>query len=231
MKKLTALTYLAIIVFAGSAFVSPEKSAVGDFEGVITYSVTSDNPGTSQKSRDMGTIVFYLKGRKMKSDVGNGTSFENNTIFNCNNRDNPIILMNVSGSKYNVKNDPADKMPDPLIKYEDGTKTIAGYICHKAEITIYYDKDKTNSRNEDVYYTEDITGSTCGLMFKGLKGIPLEWVTLKTANAPNAAITTTIAVSIDKKALSDEEFKAPPGYKLVTKEEMSQDIMKNGNHK
>jgi len=231
VNKSILVTILAITGFGISGFISPKLSTVADFEGVITYSVTSDNPSAAQKSRNEGNTVFYMKGSKIKSVNGSGGSFENSTIFDCNNPDNPVILINIDGSKYNVKNDPADKMPDPLIKYEDGTKTIEGFTCHKAEITIYYNKDKTSSRNEEVYYSADITGSTCGLLFKGLKGIPLEWVTLKSANEPNEITTTTIAISVDKKTVSDDEFKVPAGYKLVTKEEMSQDIMNKESKK
>jgi GLPGLI family protein len=231
LKKTALLILLALTGFGISGFIPPKASSVNDFEGVITYSVTRENPSAAQKIRNEGNTVFYIKGNKIKSVVGGGGSFESSTIFDCNNPDNPVILMNVDGSKYNVKNDPADKMPDPLIKYEDGTKTVAGYTCHKAEITIYYSKDKTNSRNEEVYYSADITGSSCGLLFKGLKGIPLEWVTLKSANNPNEIRTTTLAISVDKKTVSDDEFKIPAEYKVVTKEEMTQDIMNKGSKK
>jgi len=219
MKKALALTLIAITGFSMVAFISPETFTDGSFEGVITYSTSSVNSLAAQPSKQQSTTKFYIKGSKMKTIIG-GSSFITTTITDCSDPENYAVLMDVNGSKYNVKHDKTPKVKDPVINYTNETKTIAGYTCHKAEVTVFI--DSTRSINEEVYYTTDITSNFCGHEYKGLKGFPLEWV------AKFAATTrTTTAVSIDKQSISNDEFNIPPGYKVVTQEEMSQDIQKN----
>jgi GLPGLI family protein len=201
------------------AFITPGTSTDSSFEGVITYSTISNNSLAAQPNNQSSTSKFYIKGSKMKTVIG-----RNSTITDCSSPDNYILLMDVNGSKYNVKMDKRKQIKDPVIKYTDETKTIAGYNCHKAELTIFI--DSIRSINEVVYYTTDLESSFCGHEYKGLKGFPLEWI------AKFGAITrTTTAVSIDKQSLSDDEFAVPPGYKVVTQEEMSQDIQKSMGNK
>jgi len=226
MKKIALLIVLATLGFAITAFISPHEKSFGGFEGVITYSVTNTNPRASQKSQQKITQICYLKAGKMRM-VTSGGAFVNTVITDCENLDNPIILFDIQTSKYQLKKTPADKLPDPEIKYVDGTKTIMGYTCHKAEITVYGDKEKKNSRVDAVYYTTDILGSSCQEVFKGLKGFPLEWGTQRVNNNPNANTDISTAINIEKKSVSDDEFKLPPGYKPVTREEMTQDFAKN----
>ena len=231
MKKIILIAALAIIGFGITAFISPKAdSSGGSFEGVITYSVTNNNSGRLTKNGQKITQVCYLKNGKMRM-VTSGGVFENTIITDCDNLANPIILFDIQTSKYQLKKDPADKLPDPEIKYTDETKTIMGYTCHKAEITMYADKEKKNWRVDEVYYTQDISGSSCQEVFKGLKGFPLEWGTEKVANNAKANTDRSTAITIEKRSVSDDEFKLPPGYKVVTREEMNQDFAKNHTQK
>ena len=216
MKKITFISFFAVAGFALMSFIAPKTSADNSFEGIITYSTTVDNP---QMNKSQVSTKFYIKGEKMKTLIGSD-SYMNTVITDCNNPDNYILLMDINGSKYNVKIDKKKQIQDPVIKYTDETKTVAGYTCHKAEVKIFI--DSAHSINEDVYYTADISSNSCGHEYKGLKGFPLEWTAKFGANT-----RTTIAVSIDKQSLSDDEFSVPPGYKPVTQEEMAQDTHKN----
>jgi hypothetical protein len=227
MKKITLIALSAITGFGITAFIAPHSNSFGGgFEGVITYSVTNDKPNAPQKNQHKITQVCYLKDGKMRM-VTSGGAFVNTVITDCDNLDNPIILFDIQTSKYQLKKDAADKLTAPEIKYLDGTKTIMGYTCHKAEITVYADKEKKNWRVDEVYYSGDILGSSCQEIFKGLKGFPLEWSTLSVNNKPNVNSDMSTAISIEKKSISDDEFKLPPGYKVVTREEMTQDFAKN----
>jgi len=161
---------------------------------------------------------MYVKGYMSKTMVGSG-NFTNTIIMDMSKPDDFIFLMEANGRKYQLKNDSNKKYPDPVIKYVDGTKTIAGYTCHKAELTLKV--ADTVTMREDVYYTEEISAGTSNREFRGLKGFPLEWVTTNRVNN-----TTTTAISVDKKTLPADEFDVPPGYKLVTQQELMQDLMK-----
>jgi GLPGLI family protein len=224
VKKIIGISFLIITGFSMMAFINLRSAADSNFEGIITYSTTSSNSLAAQTNGQQSTSTFYIKGGKMKTVIGGGTSFMTTTISDCSNPDDYIMLMDVHGSKYNVKIDKNVKVQDPVITYTDETKSVAGYTCHKAEVKISI--DSIHSINEDVYYTTEISSSSCGRQYKGLKGFPLEWIAKFGANT-----RTTIAISIDKKSLSDDEFTVPPGYKPVTQEEMAQDIKNNTGNK
>jgi GLPGLI family protein len=220
MKKTITIASLAIMGFAITAFRTP-KTASDNFEGEMIFATTVTNPQTGKTTTEPDNIKFYIKGSKMKNVVGNSTLLST-SIIDCTNPDNTILLMDVQGSKYQVTVDKKTQMPDPLIKYVDGTITVQGYTCHKAEVTIYMDQTKATSFNEVLYYTQDLSTSFCGQQYRGLKGFPLEWI---------ANNRTTTAISIEKKPLSDDEFAIPSGYKVVTQDEMMQDMAKNRANK
>lgn len=223
MKKLIRTASLAAIGFAVTAFVAPNTTPDNqNFEGVVTYSVSVDNP---QLAASMGTSVkVYIKGSKTKTIQDGQIS---RTIFaDRSTTDQPTVLLDIMGNKYQLKNDPKKKEDkDPVIKYVDGTKTILGYTCHKAEIT------STDMQGQpstfDVYYTEDITTPPAKSgPFKSLKGFPLEYST--TQQAMDAKITFT-ATKIDKQTVPDNTFTIPSGYKLMTMDQIRDDLQKNAN--
>jgi GLPGLI family protein len=222
MKKITFVASLAIIGFGVSAFVVPNASTDGvAFEGIVTYSINADDPqvaamaGTSMKE--------YVKGDKRKI-VQEGV-FANKMIFMDINKPNePVVLIDAAGSKYQLKNDTTKKEDDtitPQIKYLDGTKKIAGYSCKKAEMTITLQGQSITSA---VYYTEELVSAPIkGGMFKGLKGFPLEY-----SLSQQGVTITYSATKVSKETLTDDVFKAhTSGYKLMTGEEIQADIQKN----
>lgn len=70
-----------------------------------------------------------------------------------------------------------DKTPDPKIEYVDETKTIAGYECKKAIVTMV-GKDKKEIKSE-VWYSDKFeaqnTGSVKGKSAPRVKGMPFEY--------------------------------------------------------
>jgi hypothetical protein len=58
--------------------------------------------------------------------------------------------------------------------------------------------------------------------FKGLNGFPLEYN--MTQRGMNLSLSAT---KVEKQSVSDDTFKVPSGYKLMTQEEMQADIQKN----
>lgn len=218
MKKVAVVSVLVIAGLAFTAFVKPTASMSSGFEGIVTYNVVTDAGSSAQAGQKARKITMYIKGDKSKTIIGSG-SYINTIIMDLNKPNEFILLMDANGRKYQLKNDTTKKYPKPVIKYVDGTKIIEGYTCNKAEMTTKI--DDSISIQEDVYYTQDISSGFSSREFIGLKGFPLEWTTKNRARN-----TTTTAISIDKKSLSDDEFSVPPGYKLVTQEEMVQDMMK-----
>lgn len=225
MKKVIIAASLAAIGFAVSAFVSPETAPGSqNFEGLVTYSVNVDNP---QLAAYVGTsIKIYIKGSKTKT-LQDGMITK--TIFaDRSTTDEPTVLVEAMGNKYQVKNDPAKKEEDkdPVIKYmDDSTKTILGYTCHKAEITTTDAQGQTAT--SEVYYTKDIvTPPAKSGPFKSLKGFPLEYSMVQ--QQMNAKITI-MATKVDKQTVTDETFTIPSGYKLMTMDQIREDMQKNSN--
>jgi len=220
MKKTALAISLAAIGFALTAFVAPKVSTDNNFEGVVTYSVSTDN----QQAKSMlqgSSLKVYMKGNKTKacSDMG----MQKITVFaDDKTPDDPTILVEIMGNKYQLKNDPTKKEDkSPVIKYTDETKQIAGYTCHKAEVT---SKDKQGqSVTTDVYYTDQLPAYTGPKgQFKGLKGFPLEY----SVQQRGISILYS-ATSVDRKSITDDTFTVPSGYKVMTQEEIMQDVQKN----
>jgi len=220
MRKTTLLTGLAIVGLAATAFVAPKNSADSTFEGVITYSITVDNPQAASMMQG-STIKVYMKGDQTKtsSDMG---MYKTIVFTDKKTPEDPTVLVEVMGNKYQLKNDKTKKDDkDADIKYTDETKTVAGYVCHKAAVTITGKDGQTYV--SDVYYTEDLPRYSGGTgQFKGLKGFPLEYSMKQ--QGMNVVLSAT---SVTKQSVSDDTFKVPTGYKLMTQDEMQADLQKS----
>lgn len=231
MKTKVITAFMVSTAFAFMAFIAPPKGIQSikaftdsNFEGAVTYSITMTGQPNPEAGK-MSPMKIYLKGGKSKT-ITDMVIQTMTTITDCNAPDNPIILYDYkNGGKYQIKagDQPKKEGIAHVIKYTADTKTIAGYICHKAEVTMTDPNGQSFSM--DVYYAEDISENSCDKKFKGLKGFPLEYTKV------TGKMTVTItAISVNKQAISDDEFSVPQGYKLVTPQEMMQDIQKNGTH-
>ena len=223
MKKITLITLLAIAGFSFSAFMKAQTQATSPFEGVITYSISTDN---DQAAQMVGTsATFYIKGDKTKQ-VKDGMF--STMVFEDNNKPNhPVILISAMGNKYLLKNDTTKvDTATPVIKYIDGTKKIAGYMCSKAEVTTTM---KGESVTAIVYYTADIViKQSKNDPFRGLKGFPLEY----SVSQQGVQITYS-ATKVKQQTLTDDVFiPHTSGYKVMTEDEIKEDIqekMQSGN--
>jgi GLPGLI family protein len=220
MKKILAVAGLAAIGFAVTAFVAPKVSTDDTFEGVVTYTMSIDNPQAASMMQN-SSLKIYMKAGKVKTITDMGMQ-KYTTFSDKSTPDAPIILVEVMGNKYQLKTDPAKKKDDtkPVIKYTDETKTVAGYTCHKAEITVTGKDGQSYTTN--VYYTEDLPSySGSRDQFQGLKGFPLEYT--MSQQGMNISIAAT---NVSKQSVTDDTFTVPSGYKLMTAEEMQADIQK-----
>lgn len=173
MKKL--ITAVAILL---SAFGYAQK------EGSVTYVMTMEGlpPEQAAMMGDMETKVFY-KDKKTYTEM-NSMMYSYKIV---NDENGQLFLMDQMGTKFYTKTTKAEldklaeekKDKDPKIEYVDETKTIAGYECKKAIVT---NTGKDGEVKTDVWYCEKVPyisqgggGRRGGEMFKGLRGMPMEF--------------------------------------------------------
>jgi GLPGLI family protein len=218
----TALFAGASLLVSASYTLAPVNPG---FEGEIIYKINVDG-GNDQMAQMMQnySIKTYIKGDKSRTESNMGM-MNSITITDNKNPKQPVVLINMMGSKYQIKIDPADlkneEANQPVIKYLGGSKTIAGYACKEAQITMN-DAKTGNKTTSEVYYTGDLPYNTDSYEshFKGLKGFPLSY-----SMSQNGMNFTVQAESVKKESVPDSLFATPSGYKLVTKDEMQKDLM------
>ena len=132
------------------------------------------------------------------------------------------MLMDMMGQKFNIKNTAADLADQKkkagmviTVKPTTDTKTIAGYNCKKAIMTV-----KSNQAAEqsfDVYFTEDFDVSkfNFGSTLPEVNGMALQF---SMAQGPFSLKMT--ARSVKKENIAASEFAIPADYKQVTTEEL-----------
>jgi hypothetical protein len=100
-------------------------------------------------------------------------------------------------------------------------KTIAEYKCKHAYIVIPNQKDTL-----EVYYTDElgIKDPNCNNPYKKIKGVLMEF----TVNMLDINMNFT-AQKVKKKKVDSKLFKAPEGYKIISKKEM-EDIVEQYNN-
>jgi GLPGLI family protein len=224
MKKIVKVVSLLVAGVALFAF----TNTMGDsnFEGVITFGITFGSDANPQVAQMMqgSTIKTFIKGNKIRSESNFGM-FKSVSISDKTNPESTVTLIELMGNKYQVKmDDKAKKQAEatkPEIKYLDGTKTIAGYVCKEAQ-AIMTDKKTGNKYTSDIYYTDQLPYNNEGssAQFSGLKGCPLSF-----SMTQQGTSFTMTCQSIQKQSVPDSLFQAPAGYKLMTQEEMQKDIM------
>jgi len=189
------------------------------FKVIITYDITYSgdiDPATlASQPKDM---IVKIMGNKTRQEYG-GTSI----IYDGDTKTN-IILIDVANKKYALKTTKEDiekkleRKPAPKIKYIEGeTKTIAGYLCKKAEIT-ETDPDNGEEVTTTLFYTDEFGSEDMnyGTQFHGLNGWPLEYE----MTGQNITIKYT-AHSINKKAkISEADFLIPDDYQITSKEKL-----------
>jgi len=199
-------------------------NAQKDFEGVVVYDMILDkNSGLPPEAAALlkgSTITTYIKGDLRRTDTN--TPMSSQSIIIDEKAKTVVSLMDIMGQKYLIRMSPEDgkeQFSTPEIKYMEETKTIAGYACKKAEITIKSKEGKEDKIN--VFYTDEIIDSWIRPAYKGLKGFPMEY-----AINQNGMKLTLIAKNVSKEKVPDSKFEIPKDYKETTLEEMQKGLMK-----
>lgn len=213
---------LAVLMTAilGSNTQAQKKSK--NTEGKITYEITLDGEVEGMMAAMLPSeIVMKFKGTKCRTEMATAMA-ENITLSDQKDPNAGLILLDVMGSKYAMKVDPAKveeqkkNLPEFEVISSTETKEIAGYKCKKAIM-----KNKSNNEETYIYYSEELPYLENSLtsQFKNISGMPLEF------NTKLNGITMTIrAKSIEKIKIADTEFVASTEYKLVTEEELMKEL-------
>lgn len=219
MKKIfSTLAVVALTVLSVTAQTS---------EGFVLYDMKIEGlpPEQAAMIGDMETRVTFKNG-KVLTEMSS-MMFTNQTLVDENGM---IMLMEQMGNKMAVKQtkDEMDKeaakarekQPDPKIEYTAETKTIVGYECKKAIVTVI-GKDKKEEKM-DVWYSDkfanpnkDGKGKGQGFM-KGLKGMPFEY-----AGGQGGMKFKMVAKEVSIDPIADGKFNlSTDGYKIMTMDEL-----------
>ncbi len=180
-------------------------------EGKVVFEITyPDMELDNQMSAMLPTeSTVYFKGGMSRTEIPIGMGMSSSTIVNSKSG---VItqLMDMMGTKSAVVIKESDgKSKDYKFSYPPGTKQIAGYTCKRAIIT------SKDSMSFEIYYTDQIVAmSATSKEWKELKGFPMEYV----LNSGGFNMKMT-AKTVSSEKVSDELFKVPPDYKIMTEEE------------
>jgi len=175
MKKLITAVAILICGFTNAQIKEGSISYIMNIEGLP--------PEQAAMMGDMETKVYFKENKsltEMNSMMMNSKALSDDS--------GNLFLMDQMGNKSFIrtskaeldKNAEVNKDKEPKIEYTSETKTIAGYECKKANVTIMTQKNE--EFKTEVWYTEKITyirqggGRKGGEMFKGLKGLPMEYM-------------------------------------------------------
>lgn len=202
MKFLRLLILALIIPFAIQA---------QTFEGKIVYSITyKDLPAEMAEMSSMlpSNQMIWIKGNKSRFEQ---TMSQGSTIVITDaTAGSSIVLMDLMGTKYklDIPKDEMEKLVTeeemPEVKYVDGTREIAGYTCHKAEVEMVgFDGVAT------FYYTEEIPP----VKVQGMEALQLKGMFMAYEFSANGMTMNIEVTDIDKSSISDSKFQVPSGYK------------------
>lgn len=222
MKKIT-FCLLSIATLIAFSFTGTDAG----FEGKIVYEINVEGGNMPPEAMAMfagSELTVYVKGSRSRSDVNMG--MQNTTTISDSKTNTSVMLMDMMGYKYQIKSDPKkeEKAPDVTVKETSDTKTIAGFKCKRAEMTL---KDEAGTpMTSNVWFTEEISNymgaSARNSQFKAIKGMPLEYE----MSAERGMKMKMSATSISKESVPDSKFEIPAGYKETTMEDMQKDLMK-----
>ena len=200
----------------GTAFCMPKS-----FEGVITYKITyPDNKFTeSQLAMFPKVMTITVKGDNARSEFQTPMVVQIE-ITNYTNK-TKVGLINMMGQKYAIQQSAEEiqkeisNSPQGQVKVTGETKTIAGYSCKKAVVTVDDDGTKTTY---EVWFNNEFGAFNSNFdnpMYKDINGVLLEF----TMVTPQFSMVFS-AISVEKKNVSSKEFEIPAEYTITTKEEL-----------
>lgn len=176
MKTIIKLFFVLVVM---SLSVSGYAQKVKTFNGVVKYGIAyeGEEVDAATKAQLPTEIVVSISGKKVRSEQAT-PMYKMATVSNLGDG-STIILFDYMGMKIAVNQTKEEseasklesKYEDPIIKFVDETKVIAGYTCKKAEVTM--DEDII-----EVYYTDEVAvpaGINDNSGFKGINGLLMQY--------------------------------------------------------
>lgn len=219
MKKATCS--LILLAFLISCIPARTLFAGKPFEGVITYKITyPDSKFTeSQLAMFPKVLTISIKPPKAKTEIN--TSMGNQVEIIDYTTKSKVGLLNMMGQKYAIRQTYDEIMkenagePAATVTLTPDTKTIAGFVCKKATVTVDDDGEKTVY---EVFYTNELGSAVANFdnpVYKDIDGVLLEF----SQKTPQFSMKFT-ATDVSRKSVSSKEFEIPSDYTVTTKEEL-----------
>jgi len=207
MKKVILL--LVGLTFAFSLSLFSQKTFSGDIKLKTYVEGTTDANIISQYQMEIDKVVMGSKSKQTMNQGGIGVT----TILDGDSKIMTMIIdFTVSGygKYYNI-----DTVDYSLMKYDytydaNDTKTIAGYVCHKAHCVVTnLETDETDEFT--LYVTDDLMKEYNSFEYPGLKGYPLYTsVAMDNSGTPFNLIVEVTQITPNKK-IKDLHFFLPDG--------------------
>ncbi len=212
MRKIKViLATLVVMVSLG------QVSAQKPFKGKIVYSIKYEGRElTPNEKMQMPTETEFLFGDNIIKNTTKTPMGDITVIQDIANK-KTIMLMDIMGQKLAITQpDTVEIKKDESIKYEkkDESKTIAGYKCKKMVVS----KGDTTM---EIFYAVDLKAPNANKLFgfdERLSNIPLEY-TMPTQDEELSIVYKAKEV-VPMKKVKKKEFRIPPGYQQVTKDEL-----------
>ena len=195
----------------------------------ITYPDAELDEQTLAMMPTQSTLYFKDQFSRTEMKIAMGTTI----VITDGKSGVATMLMDMMGNKIAMKTTKADIEKEKkkigkiktVVKITGETKTIAGYLCKKAEITIKM-KDSSDVKSS-VWFTNEISAPNSmrsgGGDFEEIDGFMMEYQTqmdkLTMKMTCMSAIETTV---------SDSLFTIPPGYTVTTMDDLKE--MMGGAH-
>ena len=219
MKKRTALSATFTILLAMitiSVMALPKQ-----FEGIITYKITY--PGSTfteaQQAMFPKIMTITIKGQKTKSEIQ--TQMGSQIGITDYQTETKTQLINMMGQKYAIPQTAEEIKeeikgePEGEVQVTDETKTIAGYSCTKAIVTVNDDGTKVTY---EVWFSKEFGAENANFdnpIYKDINGVLMEFSMI----TPQFTMKFQ-AIDVDKKKVSSKEFDIPSDYTVTTMEEL-----------
>ncbi len=219
MKKL--LTGATLLLITMVSIMPLAKAQKVPFTGTIVYDVKTVGDVPEQAQGMMPTEMTMKMTPDKMLEVMHSSMMDIKIFFDATAKVSNT-LMDMMGQKFNIKHSTAELEDQKkklgavtTVKLSSDTKTILGYNCKKATITV-----KTNDGNavtSDIFYTEDIDQSQFSLSnsFPEVAGLALEF----TMNQGPFNLRVTVK-SIKREDIPASVFIIPADYKQVTQDEL-----------
>ncbi len=202
------------ILFSINGIYAQSMSA-GKVIYAISYPESSLDEQTLAMMPTEATMYFNDDKTRMEMQMGMGM---NMVTIADNKTKSATVLMDMMGNKTAMTmteddiNKEAKNAGEYEIKKTEETKTIAGYLCKKAVVTL------KNKNSFNVWYTDQIRvkNSNWNNQFKNIDGFLMEF----RMDQNNGLSMLMTAKKITDVKPGDELFVVPGDYKKMTKEEM-----------